>query len=119
MKVIPRLFFVAISLFGLAMYAYTGITAPDKLSDDMIFGHWAAVFALLMLLTAALQTKGDVAMPVMFAGVFFAILSFGMYKQSGGAAYGAFAWLGIMLSGTAIASKAMDHIPSRASFSQS
>ena len=60
-----------------------------------------------------------IAIMVMLAGIFFAMLSFGMHKQSGEVAYIVFAWLGIALCGISVAMVVLSTISSRARFSRS
>ncbi len=122
MNIFSRLSFVLFSIIILVAFFY-GVNSPEKLSDGQSLMLWSLVPASLMLFTAAFHTKENanevIAIVVMLGGIFLAMLSFGMHKLTGGVAYGAFAWLGLMLCGTAIASKAVEHIPSRASFSRS
>lgn len=122
MNTVSRLSFVVLSIIGFAIFTY-GFTSSGKLSDGQSLMLWSLVPASLMLFTTAFHTKERsnevVALMVMFVGAFFAMLSFGMYKQSGEVAYGVFAWLGLMLCGTSVAMVVLSTISPRASFSRS
>lgn len=105
MNMFARLSFVALSAIVIAIFAY-GCKSSDKLSDGQILMLWSLVPASLMLSTAACYAKEHanevIAIIVMFAGAFFAMLSFGMFKQTNEVAYGIFAWAGISLCATAV-----------------
>lgn len=122
MNVFTRLSFVLFSIIGFAIFTY-GFTSSGKLSDGQSLMLWSLVPASLMLFTAAFHTKEHanevIAIMMMLLGVFLAMLSFGMYKQSGEVAYGIFAWLGIVLCGTSVAMVVLSTISPRTNFSQS
>ena len=105
MNTFTRLSFVVLSIIGLAIFAY-GFTSSSNLSDGKSLMLWSLVPHLLLLFTAAFHKKECanevIALMVMFVGAFFAMLSFGVYKQSGEVAYGIFAWAGISLCATAV-----------------
>lgn len=106
MNILTRLAFVIFSIIGLTIFGW-GFTTSTNLSIGQSLMLWSTVPASLMHLTAAFYTKKNknevIALMVMFVGIFFAMLSYGMYKLSGELAYGAFAWMGIMLCGTSVA----------------
>lgn len=104
MNILTRLLLVFFGIIGLAFFVY-GFKSLDMQSDGQLLKALSAVPASLMLLTAAFYTKKRedevIYMMLMFLGVFFALLTLGMHKQSGAPLFGIIAWLSIMLCGTA------------------
>jgi dipeptide/tripeptide permease len=117
MNSVSRLFFATLSALAIGIFAY-GCESSDKLSDGQILILWSLVPASLMLSAAACYTKERanevIAFMVMFVGAFFAMLCFGMYKQSHETAYAVFAWLGLMLCGTSVGMMMLSTISLRA-----
>jgi peptidoglycan/LPS O-acetylase OafA/YrhL len=106
MNTLARLISVFLGIGVLSIFGF-GFATSTNLSVGQNLMLWSTASLSLLFFTAAFHTdeyKNEVtALMGILAGVFLALLCFGMHKQTGEWPYGVFAWLGIMFCGTAVA----------------